>query len=1017
MIVEMVWIMLCDVLFLGVLFFLMIPLGMWRSAAFAVLKRNFVGYFSNPTGYVFLCLFVLLTSFFAFCLPDFFTSNLANFDQLNRVLPAIMLVFIPAITMSIWSEEKRQGTDELLLTLPAADFDIVMGKYLAAVCIFTVSLIFSQLSNYCVLVILTGGDLDTGLLFATYFGYWMIGLAMLAVGMIASFLTNNLTVGFILGLLLNAPLVLISWADQAIPYAELARFISHWGVLERFDSFGRGVLSLAPVSYFLFVAAIAIYVSLVLIGRRHWWDRTVGLANPVDRYVAMAMLVGGTAAFVAGLIQTILGAAVVGPLLIFFGLYFLVPAGMAVLFHYSSNRGIPMLVHYLWRTIGLVAFLAGCILVIENSPLDRTIRGDVTRYKVSSLHDDTIRLLQNLPTDRPPVVVDAYIGDTIPPDYVRTRNELISRLKEFEAKSGSRIQVNINEGVAPFSARAKQAEQQFGIKPALVVTQHRGAKRQEQVILGAAFRNGPQRVVVPFFDYGISVEYELIRSINTVSKGERKTIGIVQTDANMLGRVEVVDRKPKFHRRQLIIDELAKQYDIEAVLPDQPILDTVFDPENSRYAALLIVQPSSLSAPQLDNVLRAIRNGQPTAIFEDPAPLLIACPATSDPRRQRFVDRQGRIQPSLPKGNFGALADFLNIDILGGKDEANSFYPYVVWSTYYPYRKLDQRTPAEWVFIGKETLGPLDRERFDAENPITSGLDELLFPYPGAIKPDKPGSDLEFVPLVDSGYAGQIRFDMLRKNFNNAAGLAQSRGQSGMNYTLAAWIHSKRGGLGEPFVNVVYVADADLLTPQFVRSRAKPDQAEQAVKYKFENITFALNIMDLLSGDDDYIEIRKRKPKYTTLRVIERAIHNAEQQEEKEVADFEAKYVSARSEAEQKKRDIVLPLQTDLEEMKAWARVQDPRYDQLKERDLQQRMGEIDNTENRKLQVVVEGLTREKNEKVESIRDKKEEQIENLQTQFRIWSVVLPPLIVGLIVFVRRRLREREGVSKERLLV
>ena len=126
-----------------------------------------------------------------------------------------MLVFIPAITMSIWAEERRQGTDELLLTLPASDFDVVIGKYLAAVAIYTVSLLFSMFAIY--LVFSWGlGSPDVGLFVGTYVGYWFIGLAMLSIGMVASFLTNNLTVGFILGMLFNLPLALFGVADWII---------------------------------------------------------------------------------------------------------------------------------------------------------------------------------------------------------------------------------------------------------------------------------------------------------------------------------------------------------------------------------------------------------------------------------------------------------------------------------------------------------------------------------------------------------------------------------------------------------------------------------------------------------------------------------------------------------------------------------------------------------------------------------------------------------------------------------
>ena len=108
----------------------------------------------------------------------------------------------------------------------------------------------------------------------TYVGYWFVGLAMLSIGMVASFLTNNLTVGFILGMVFNAPLAMFGVADWIIknPHAgTVAQAVEcAWSSSATFE---RGVISLSGITYFVMIAIVMLYISMVLIGRRHWSGR------------------------------------------------------------------------------------------------------------------------------------------------------------------------------------------------------------------------------------------------------------------------------------------------------------------------------------------------------------------------------------------------------------------------------------------------------------------------------------------------------------------------------------------------------------------------------------------------------------------------------------------------------------------------------------------------------------------------------------------------------------------------
>lgn len=971
------------VLLLAMLLSLMLPTFRFRQPAFAVFKRNFSSYFSNPTGYVFLCLFVFFASVAAFWPHDFFATNVANFDQLNWWLPFIMLIFVPAVTMSIWADETRQGTDELLLTLPATDFDIVIGKYFASVGVFTISLLFSELWNYCVLVTLTSGELDRYLLFNTYLGYWFVGIAMLSIGMVASFLTRNLTVAFVLGLVFNAPLAFLSHVDVIIPNSPQLNTIRQWSLLDQFDTFGRGILASTPVLYFLGIVVIGVYVSLMLIGRRHW--------------------AGG-------------------------------------------RDGTSKLGHYLVRVICMVVIVVCAVLVSTNNTfMSRFVRADLSEGSVSSLSPSTLQILDKLrneTADGPPVVIDAFISNNVPPDYAQTRYELESLLREFDARGGDRVKVNLYTGVEPSSEYAIMAEKSFGIEAAPVQSEERGSVRTEEIILGCSFSRGLERVTVPFFHYGKPVEYELIRSINTVAKTDKLTIGVLKTDANMMGGVQFAGQMPRQVPRQAIVDELEKQFKVESVDPSAEIpvwIDGKDGEKKLRYDVLVAVQPSTLTNDQMDNFLSAIRKGQPTAICEDPFPVAIGVPGTSQPRQQpggMFGGQGG----APPKGDIKKLWELIGIDV--SKDRSTGLEePQIVWQKYNPYKRIQVFNP-EYVFIRSRKLqtnnDEVQADYFSMIDPITSGLEEVLFLFAGAIEPKE--TDLEIEKLIVTGNAGTVPFGEVNRSMRdpNGGNLEIARGSEDGRYILAAHITGKPktvssksleeieaeangektdSGSGDAKdINVVYVTDIDFLSSTFVRLRDNP-KLDNNVRFRFQNTTLMLNIIDALAGVDDYIDIRKRRRRHKTLRRIEELTETEAENVSNLIQQTQKDFKEAQKKANEELDEKIKPYLAPIEEIRNQG-INGGEIDQKKLYSLNQALRVAQGKQQARLDAKIEQLEVDRDRAIRDIKRSTDLKIQQIQTDYKVWAAVLPPILpmlVGFLVYARRRLREREGVSKSRL--
>ncbi len=234
----------------------------------AILGRELRAYFDSPIAYVFLVAFAGAALFTFFNVESFFARGVADLRGLFGPLPFVMILLVPAITMRLWSEEQKQGTLEVLLTLPVRDHELVLGKFLASWI-----LLGAGLALTLVLAISVGflGRLDWGPVIGGYLGALLLGAAYLAAGQFLSALTENQILAFILALLVCLALYGIGTEAFAGLFADrTATVLRAIGTGSRFQSIARGVIDVRDLAYYASLTAVVLTACVMAVRTRRW---------------------------------------------------------------------------------------------------------------------------------------------------------------------------------------------------------------------------------------------------------------------------------------------------------------------------------------------------------------------------------------------------------------------------------------------------------------------------------------------------------------------------------------------------------------------------------------------------------------------------------------------------------------------------------------------------------------------------------------------------------------------------
>ena len=235
------------------------------NPAMVIARREVRAYFNSPVAYIVVSAFTIIAGgiFFFF---KFFLAQEASMRGFFESMPMLFMFMIPAITMRLLADEKASGTLELLITMPVRDAEVVIGKFLAAMALLCTAI---GLTLVFAITVKSLGPLDRGPTIGGYLGLVLMGGAYVSIGVMASALTRNSIVSFIVAFAISFALYLLGRLTQFLPQA-LQKLVAYLSIDGHFENIGRGVIDTRDLIYYLSVMAVCLQLATTSLESRKW---------------------------------------------------------------------------------------------------------------------------------------------------------------------------------------------------------------------------------------------------------------------------------------------------------------------------------------------------------------------------------------------------------------------------------------------------------------------------------------------------------------------------------------------------------------------------------------------------------------------------------------------------------------------------------------------------------------------------------------------------------------------------